>query len=372
MARRSVSPFVAWRWIHRGLAACVAITTAGACGLAVDDLFTRGAGGPGAGGAGGAVMSSSSRTSSPASASSGGSSSASSSAASSASSAAASTALSAAASSSGGLVCGDGVCSPGESAVFCPQDCGPGATTSSGGTGGGVGGTGGGAGVGGADGGPACDHAPCDTGGPMSGACDPCAAMVCASDAYCCTTAWDAQCVTEAGGKCGACCGNGTCNQGEDCKSCPAACGACPPVAACAHDACVAGAALAPTKCHDPCVAAVCAQKPACCGNGSWNASCEVLAAQLCGADPCVTAVCGATPACCTSGWTQACVDAAKTACPTPCNCAHGICDPGGALSAGCSPCAKAVCQADAYCCATAWDGTCKGEVGSVCGIVCP
>jgi hypothetical protein len=217
-----------------------------------------------------------------------------------------------------------------------------------------------------------CNHAPCDTGDKLDASCDACAAQVCAADAFCCTMNWDGQCVNEANQMCGACCGNGVCNNGETCTSCAADCGACPPPATCPHSVCLTGAALPTASCHDPCTTAVCAQKPACCGNASWDASCQNLAAQLCtGPDPCVSAVCAAMPSCCTQSWTQACVDLAKTTCSTGCDCAHDICQQGAALTAACSPCVKAVCAADAYCCMNAWDGYCTSEVEKVCGIPC-
>jgi hypothetical protein len=57
---------------------------------------------------------------------------------------------------------------------------------------------------------PACAHAICAAGGALASACDPCAKTVCASDAYCCSTSWDATCVQEAGSMCGASCGGST------------------------------------------------------------------------------------------------------------------------------------------------------------------
>jgi hypothetical protein len=57
---------------------------------------------------------------------------------------------------------------------------------------------------------PACAHAICAAGGVLASACDPCAKTVCASDGYCCATAWDATCVQEAGTLCGASCGGST------------------------------------------------------------------------------------------------------------------------------------------------------------------
>ena len=182
---------------------------------------------------------------------------------------------------------------------------------------------------------------------------------------------WDGQCVTEAGSLCGsACCGNGDCNNTEDCTSCSADC-SCGPVT-CAHSACFTGAALDLSACHDPCVGVVCAQKPECCTGPTWDASCEMLATQLCpGPDPCIAAVCAQTPSCCSQGWTQSCVDQAKSLCQTQCNCAHSICQDGEKLDAACNPCAKAVCAADTFCCDSAWDGICVTEVEAICNIDC-
>lgn len=310
-----------------------ATAIATACGSpSPDDLFGEtGKGGHGGGSAAGTTTTTTSTTSSSVTTSS-------SSSASSASSSSSSS------SSSGGLVCGDGVCSPGEQAVFCPQDC---SMTS-------------------------CQHTVCNTGPALPSTCDPCAAAVCAADAYCCDTDWDGMCVAEASSTCGACCGNGVCDNTEDCQSCPADC-ACAPLK-CPHSVCLAGDPLDPAICHDPCTTQVCAQKPECCtgAGGSWDASCEMLASQLCGGpDPCVGYVCASMPSCCASGWTQACIDKAKTTCQTGCDCAHSICQEGETLTADCNPCAKAVCAADMYCCTAGWDGYCVAEVEAICGINC-
>jgi len=51
--------------------------------------------------------------------------------------------------------------------------------------------------------------------------------------------------------------------------------------------------------------------------------------------------------------------------------CSHPICTSGGKLTSACDPCATQVCAADSYCCDTAWDSVCVGEVASVCGQTC-
>jgi hypothetical protein len=267
--------------------------------------------------------------------------------------------------STGGPVCGDGVCDAGEPG-FCPQDCAG-----------------------------ACAHPLCTKGDELDPACDACVATVCQSDAYCCDGSWDAQCVGEADELCGkACCGDGQCNEscsqcpadcgactcgdgqcdGETCSTCEQDCGACPSGPSCPHSVCSAGVALGPNACPDPCVAQVCQQMVSCCShdnNPGWPDGCSDLAQDLCGADPCVVAVCQAMPSCCSGSWTQACVDQAKAHCNTPCNCPHSECQDGAALTASCSPCAAAVCQADPYCCQQGWDGTCKSEASSICQITC-
>jgi hypothetical protein len=234
------------------------------------------------------------------------------------------------------------------------------------------------------------------SGDKLDAACDGCAATVCQSDAFCCDSAWDATCVHEADQLCNAgCCGDGKCNEscndcpqdcgacqcgdgkcdGETCSTCPQDCGSCQPTATCPHSVCDPGAALGANACPDACVDHVCQQKPDCCAqeqNPTWNADCSNLALQLCGPDPCVASVCQSMPSCCSVQWTQACVDAAKAKCGTPCTCAHSLCtDNQGPLDAGCSPCAAALCQADPYCCGSNWDGVCVQEVGTICEIDC-
>jgi hypothetical protein len=51
--------------------------------------------------------------------------------------------------------------------------------------------------------------------------------------------------------------------------------------------------------------------------------------------------------------------------------CAHALCDAGAALEPSCDPCAQSICAGDPYCCASAWDSQCTGEVASVCGQTC-
>lgn len=116
----------------------------------------------------------------------------------------------------------------------------------------------GGGGTGGGGTGPSCDHAPCEIGAALTADCDPCAAALCATDAFCCDTSWDEYCVQEAQGL--------------------SECGCTPPVV-CAHDLCTAGDALDPAC--DPCAQTVCEADGFCCTSG-WDELCVGRAGDLC------------------------------------------------------------------------------------------
>ena len=115
-------------------------------------------------------------------------------------------------------------------------------------------------------------------------ACGPC---VCAMDPWCCSSKWDAVCVSKCKGSCGGCklkqlpeagvpdgptCGDGLCTPPkEDCQSCPADCGTC---------------------------------------NG-----CQIRSSPGCATCACEACVCAQDPDCCKHGWDQLCVDRCKKSC---------------------------------------------------------
>ena len=168
----------------------------------------------------------------------------------------------------GATKCGDGVCDPGgETCSGCSLDCGicPGATPS--------------CGDGTCNGKEHCGSCPQDCGvcgkmcvanvGPTCNGCS-CEATVCASDSYCCKSAWDSTCVSEcataSGDKCPkVTCGDGVCSGSETCSSCKGDCGACP-------IKCGDGKCDAPTEtkdnCPDDCAAASCNGK---CGGSAGS-----------------------------------------------------------------------------------------------------
>lgn len=47
-----------------------------------------------------------------------------------------------------------------------------------------------------------CAHPVCAAGAALAAGCDSCATSLCAKDPYCCTTVWDATCVTEVASLC--------------------------------------------------------------------------------------------------------------------------------------------------------------------------
>lgn len=114
----------------------------------------------------------------------------------------------------------------------------------------------------------------------------------------------------------------------------------------------------------------VCAH-PICAPGGPLEATCDSCATRLCAQDP----------YCCSSAWDETCVGEVASICgqsctaPTPdagpSTCTHPICATGGPLVATCDPCATALCAQDPYCCGVSWDATCVGEVKSICGLLC-
>ena len=123
-------------------------------------------------------------------------------------------------------------------------------------------GSGGGAGGGSTTGPePTCAHDACEGGEAMSAGCDDCIAAVCDLDPYCCETAYDETCVSEA--------------------QSIATCGCAAPEETCAHDVCEAGDILDPTC--SSCVESVCQADGFCCTT-SWDDLCVSNAVELCGA----------------------------------------------------------------------------------------
>ena len=200
---------------------------------------------------------------------------------------------------------------------------------------------------------------------------------------------------------CGACvCGDGTCSAGE-CSSCPADC---PNGCAC-NDTCEVGPAQDPSC--GQCQADICAQDPFCCEQ-SWDDICVGEAETICGQD--CPSVCGdfncepdedvtTCPNDCANicgnglcedfescsncpGDCGACVCGDGTCnlgecstcaadCPDGCTCGDA-CVTGPAQDPSCGQCQADICAADPFCCEQSWDSICAGEAESICGKDCP
>jgi hypothetical protein len=225
-----------------------------------------------------------------------------------------------------------------------------------------------------------CGHDECSAGGKLNSDCSSCASVVCNIDPYCCSTNWDDTCIQEAAQYCNKCESSGS--------------------GSCAHDVCATGGALTPSC--SACSSAVCNADSYCCNN-TWDDQCVDEAEYYCntncgssgtggtcshdecvqggvlemGCSSCVNTVCGQDSYCCDTQWDTQCVEQAVDWCSLSCGsgggsyCAHSECSTGAALSESCSSCASAVCDADPYCCSTAWDWTCIDTVNSYCSMSC-
>ena len=119
-------------------------------------------------------------------------------------------------------------------------------------------------------------------------------------------------------------------------------------------------------------------------GDDCSHGICATGIALVSSCDPCATALCAKDPYCCSTAWDTTCVGEVTAICGQSCTapppvpsdagastCGHPICATGPALVSTCDPCTTALCIQDPYCCTTAWDATCVGEVTAICGASC-
>jgi hypothetical protein len=164
----------------------------------------------------------------------------------------------------------------------------------------------------------------------------------------------------------------------------------------CEHDVCTVGSPLDPSC--GSCAASVCSVDDYCC-NVEWDQVCVDAVDSLCAGScngngggchdpcstgpalnpacgPCVTQVCNQDAYCCNTEWDGICVGLVESLCGQDCSgggggCAHSECQQGGPLQADCSACATSVCNSDPFCCSTDWDALCVSHAESLCGNLC-
>jgi hypothetical protein len=116
----------------------------------------------------------------------------------------------------------------------------------------------------------------------------------------------------------------------------------------------------------------------------TWTIAATTCAHDLCtsgvklnaSCDPCASMVCAHDSYCCTTAWNSICVGEVASVCgQNTCSggssCAHDMCSTGGKLASGCDSCVTQICAKDSFCCTTNWDAACVAEVGTICGDTC-
>ncbi len=302
-----------------------------------------------------------------------------------------------------------------------------------------------------------CAHDQCLEGGPLVAQCSDCATAVCDTFPFCCEEEWTFFCTNRAAEVCaGSCpsCGDGTCDGlafGEDCLSCGADCGLCPD---CGDGFCDGSISETCTTCEPDCGACVCGNGTCdpgegcdscpgdcvpegfddpigvpcggecyeCPGDSPWfcgpcfecgdgfcdlqetcfgcpedcglcdecgNDTCDIgetcwNCPQDCGAS-CGPGECSACASPFSSPTCEPCGYCGDTSCDLArgetcgtcerdcggCGCPHSPCTLGGPLDPTCDACTTAVCELDPVCCALGWDARCVGEAEALCG-TCP
>jgi hypothetical protein len=90
-----------------------------------------------------------------------------------------------------------------------------------------------------------------------------------------------------------------------------------------------------------------------------------------CGPDNCTAWICSVDSFCCNVEWDSICVGEVGSVCQRRCDCGQ-ICVQGNAFYPDACLCTAEIFSVDSYCGETYWDGTCVGEVNSVCHASCP
>ena len=208
-----------------------------------------------------------------------------------------------------------------------------------------------------------CD--PTDEPGCAGCECEDC---VCAIDSFCCDALWDSSCATLCVDDCGQDCGGPV----EPNAGCQASTG--PGCGGCSCESCVCGSdTFCCTDAWDSQCVSECKACGVTCGGGGDTGGCQTSPAAGCGGCSCEGCVCAQDPYCCDSSWDTTCVNECK-GCGTSCGGGgEGGCQESDFPGCGGCACESCVCNADEYCCLFAWDNLCVGQCedcGS-CGTPC-
>jgi hypothetical protein len=169
------------------------------------------------------------------------------------------------------------------------------------------------------------------------------------------------------GGSCGTCAAGQTCSTGGVCEG-----GGCTPNCTgktCGDDGCGG-------SCGTCAAGQTCNSSGTCTGGGGTCAHpiCSTGVDLQSGCDPCATQICAVDSYCCTTAWDSICVGEVSSVCHQSCGggtCAHKECSTGVKLKNGCDTCVGEICAQDPFCCNTRWDSLCVSEVSSICGESC-
>jgi hypothetical protein len=169
------------------------------------------------------------------------------------------------------------------------------------------------------------------------------------------------------GGSCGTCGAGQTCSAGGVCEG-----GGCTPNCTgknCGDDGCGG-------SCGTCASGQTCSSGGTCTGGGGSCAHpiCSTGVDLQSGCDPCATQICAVDSYCCHTAWDSICVGEVSSVCHQSCGggtCAHPECSTGVKLTKGCDTCVGEICAQDSYCCNTKWDSLCVSEVSSICGESC-
>ena len=188
-----------------------------------------------------------------------------------------------------------------------------------------------------------------------------CCTLVCAADPFCCTTSWDALCVSGAIELCPNCgdAETGSCylvHAGRFCDN-----------ATCCDAVCAVDAYCCNVSWDYLCANAAVASCPGC-GNPNTGSCYEIHTTPYCADAACCTLVCAADPFCCNTQWDSFCANAATANCP---GCGNPGADSCYTIHAtpycADATCCTNVCGTDPFCCNVAWDLLCTNEAAALC-----